>query len=173
MTFWNSCYRIMLLYNYLFIVWEIVKKKIFWKHNWIVLTLILLELKVISLCHQHRARPACTAGQSDQTLYYWLLWTSNSYLGIPKIDNGQFRNGRWIIPCKKFSRLRVKPYSAQFRRCPSNICFAPFFLAIWLIKSESAKYYKLNLDGGVKTEHSILKWECNLCLDDQEGGQGR
>ena len=25
-----------------------------------------------SLCHQYRARPACTFVQSDQALYYWL-----------------------------------------------------------------------------------------------------
>ena len=51
---------------------------------------ILLELKVISFCHQYRARLACTSVQSDQALYCCLF---------PKI-------GRWFIPFKKFSRLR-------------------------------------------------------------------
>ena len=37
-----------------------------------VLTLILPTLKVFSLCHQHRARPACTFVQSDQAPYCWL-----------------------------------------------------------------------------------------------------
>ena len=31
--------------------------------------IIMLELKVISLCNQCRARPACTSVQSDQALY--------------------------------------------------------------------------------------------------------
>ena len=35
-----------------------------------VLTLILLKL--ITLCHQYRARSACTSVHSDQALYYWL-----------------------------------------------------------------------------------------------------
>ena len=33
------------------------------------ITLILLEPKVISLCHQYIARPACKCVQSDQALY--------------------------------------------------------------------------------------------------------
>ena len=36
------------------------------------LTIILLEPKVISLCHLYRARPACISVQSDQALYYLL-----------------------------------------------------------------------------------------------------
>ena len=36
------------------------------------LTIILLELKVISLCHHYRARPVCTSVQFDQALYCWL-----------------------------------------------------------------------------------------------------
>ena len=47
------------------------------------LTLILLEPKVISLCHLYRTRPACSSVQSDQALYCWqtnfrfssLVWT--------------------------------------------------------------------------------------------------
>ena len=37
-----------------------------------LLTLILPTPKMIVLCHQHRARPACTSVQSDQDLYCWL-----------------------------------------------------------------------------------------------------
>ena len=36
------------------------------------LTLILPIPKVISLCQQYRARPACTFLQSDQALFLWL-----------------------------------------------------------------------------------------------------
>ena len=43
----------------------------------IVFNLFLLESKVISLCHQYRARPACTSMHSDQFL--------------SKNDNGQFQ----------------------------------------------------------------------------------
>jgi hypothetical protein len=37
----------------------------------IMLTFNLLEPKVIGLCHQYRARPACTSVQSDHALYCW------------------------------------------------------------------------------------------------------
>ena len=44
-----------------------------WFNNFLILhlfslTLTLLEPKIISLCHQNRARPDCTSVQSDQTL---------------------------------------------------------------------------------------------------------
>ena len=57
------------------------------------LTLILLELIVISLCHQYRARPACTSMRYDQALYCWLILISTlyCYIDIPKNDNGQFQ----------------------------------------------------------------------------------
>ena len=35
-------------------------------------TFILLETKVIRLCHQYTARPVCTSVQSEQSLYCWL-----------------------------------------------------------------------------------------------------
>ena len=41
-------------------------------HSYFVLTVILPTPKVISICHQYRARPGCTSVQSDQTLYCWL-----------------------------------------------------------------------------------------------------
>ena len=50
-------------------VFEKVKK---YAYRYTSLILILLELEVISLCHQHRARPAWTYMQSDQALYCWL-----------------------------------------------------------------------------------------------------
>ena len=33
--------------------------------------------------------------------------SSMTYLNIPKNDNGQFQNGGWVIPFKKFRRLRI------------------------------------------------------------------
>ena len=56
--------------------------------------------EVINICHQYRARPACNTVQSDQALYCWL--------DIPKMIMSNSKNGRWIIPFKKFSRLRIK-----------------------------------------------------------------
>ena len=50
------------------------------------LTLILLEPKVISLCHQYGARPACSLTR----LYTVVLPTSNFHPNIPINDNGQF-----------------------------------------------------------------------------------
>ena len=73
----------------------------------VLFTLILSEPKVISLCHQYRARWACTSMQSDQALYCWLINLKFSFW-YPLYDNRQFQNWRWIIPFKKFSRLRVK-----------------------------------------------------------------
>ena len=51
------------------------------------LTLILPTPKVMRLCHQYRARPACTSLQADQALYCWL--TSGFHLDISKYNNGQ------------------------------------------------------------------------------------
>ena len=74
------------------------------------LTLILLEPKVISVCQQYRARPACTSVQSDLVLYRWMSnFQASSFLNIPKmIKDSSSKNGRWIIPFKRFGRLRVK-----------------------------------------------------------------
>ena len=47
-----------------------------------VLNLSLLEIKLISLCHQYRARPACISMQSDQALYRWLT-NFKFHLDIP------------------------------------------------------------------------------------------
>ena len=75
----NNLYKFLLLLLFLFFQTLFIHLK--------VLTVNQLESKVISLCHQYRARPACTSVQSDQALYCWL---ANSYLDIPKINNGQF-----------------------------------------------------------------------------------
>ena len=71
------------------------------------LTLILPTAKVISLCHQNRARSACTSVQSDQALS-----TSSFYLNIPKNipknDNGQCQKCKMdYSPFKKFGMVRV------------------------------------------------------------------
>ena len=59
-----------------------------------ILTLILP--KVISLCHQYRARPTCTTVQSDQALYCWLTnFKFSPYHDIPKYYNEQFQ--KWKV----------------------------------------------------------------------------
>ena len=72
-----------------------------------LLILILLEPNVINLCHHYRARPAFMSVQSDQALYCWL--TSSSLLEITKMIMDSFKTGRWIIPFKKFSKLKTLP----------------------------------------------------------------
>ena len=54
------------------------------------------------LCHQHRARPARLT-----RLYTVSYAITSSHLDIPKMIMDIPINGRWIIPIKKFSRLRV------------------------------------------------------------------
>ena len=60
--------------------------------------------KMISLCHQHRARPVCKSKQADQalTLYCWLTFFKFSSTIMDSSKN------RRCIPFNKFSRLRVK-----------------------------------------------------------------
>ena len=74
-----------------------------------VLTIILLESKVISLCHHNRARPACTSVQSDQALYCILADQLKILILIfPKNNNDSSKNGDWNISFfKEFCRLRV------------------------------------------------------------------
>ena len=57
---------------------------------------------MVSLCHQYRARQAFKSMQSDQDVWP----TSSLYLNIPKVKMDSAKNGRWIIPLKKFGRLR-------------------------------------------------------------------
>ena len=67
------------------------------------LTLILLEPKLISLCPGQPAHPC------SLTRLYTFGWpTSSSHFEIPKMIMDSYKNGRWISPLKKFSRLRVK-----------------------------------------------------------------
>jgi hypothetical protein len=44
------------------------------KRSPVLLTLTLLEPKVISLCHQYKVRSACRSVQSDKALYCWLAY---------------------------------------------------------------------------------------------------
>ena len=73
-----------------------------------LLTLILPNPKVTSLCHQYRARPACTSGQSDQAIYTVGRQTSCFYLDMPKIIMDSSKNVRWIIPFKEFGMVGLK-----------------------------------------------------------------
>ena len=70
-----------------------------------ILTLILAKQRVISLCHQYKARPACTSMQSDQALLLY-CWLTN--IDITKMKMDIAKNVRSIIPFKKYERLRVK-----------------------------------------------------------------
>ena len=72
------------------------------------LTLTLLEPKEIKHCHQYRARPAWTSGQSDQALYCWL--TNLRFFISLKMIMESSKTWRWIIPFYKFSRLRVNVF---------------------------------------------------------------
>ena len=63
-----------------------------------LLTLILLESKMVSLCHQYRARPACTSARSDQALYCWPTLSSHLYNPKMIMNYGNFqKKGRLII----------------------------------------------------------------------------
>ena len=64
-----------------------------------ILTLKILNQKWL-VSATSIVRPACTSMLSNQALYYWLTnfkFSSN--------DNEHFKNRRWIIQFKKFSRL--------------------------------------------------------------------
>ena len=110
------------------------------------LTLIHLEVKVISLCHQHRARPSCTSMHSNQFLYCWLI---NFLIKISlKMIMDRSKNGRWIIPFQKFSRLRVKKKTHQqkqpfvqhfFPRCLHDLSL-PRAVALTLLPPLYLKY---------------------------------
>ena len=78
---------------------SISNKKLAWlKYICFSLLLILLERKVISLCHQYTctARPACQSVQSDQL--YTVGWpTSSCHFDIPKYDNGLFQKWQLVF----------------------------------------------------------------------------
>ena len=50
-----------------------------------ILTITLLDPKMISLCHHYRDRPTYISVQSDQALYCWLAM-SQFHLAISKIE---------------------------------------------------------------------------------------
>ena len=81
------------------------------------LTLILPKTKVISICHQYGARPACTSMQYDQPLCCWL---TVGLISLKMITDSS-KNGRWIIPFKKFIRLRVNVYNYSILRLQLQI----------------------------------------------------
>ena len=57
-------------------------------------------------CYHYRARQACTSMQSDQALYCWLtIFKLSSF--IPKMIMDSSKKVSWVIPLKKFGRLRV------------------------------------------------------------------
>ena len=64
----------------------------------LTLNFILLEPRVISLCHQYKAMPACTSMLNQFEVFILIS---------PKMIMGSSKNGRWIIPLKKFSWIRV------------------------------------------------------------------
>ena len=103
------------------------------------LTLTLLEPKVISLCHQNRARPASTSMQSNQALY-WYCWLYNEQVFFLK-------KWRWTSPFKKFSRLRVKPTKQS-----SFVLLYYFFFCYHQIKMERF----IHLYSTMRELHSIL-----------------
>ena len=72
-----------------------------------LLTRILLETSVVSICHQHRAR---IAGPVRAVWPVSILFTDQHlsfHLDIPKMLMEDSKNGRWIIPFRKFNKLRV------------------------------------------------------------------
>ena len=64
--------------------------------------------KMIWFCYQYRARTAYTSMQSDlRLLYCWLtIFRFSSWYPL-KWKWRVLKNGRWITPFMKFSRLRV------------------------------------------------------------------
>ena len=60
----------------------------------VILTLTMLEPKLIRLCHQCRARSAWTSILSDQTLHC-LLTNFKFFLDFPKINNIQLQ--KWKV----------------------------------------------------------------------------
>ena len=75
------------------------------------LTLIPPKSKVISPCHQYRARPACTSVKSDQALYCCLTnFQVLILIPLNMIKDGS-KNVRWIIPFKKFGLISSGLYN--------------------------------------------------------------
>ena len=99
------------------------------------LTLILLEPKLISLCHQYRA---CMPVQSDQALLLLADHLQVLVLISIKIIMDSSKNGRWIIPFMKFSRLRVN------QKLLLTICLT----ALWWLKEQLPFFLLINIIKG-------------------------
>ena len=67
--------------------------------------LILQEPKMISLCHQYRARPAYTTMQSDHANVQCWPTILSSHLDMPKNDSS--KNERWNTVCKLICTILV------------------------------------------------------------------
>ena len=84
------------------------------------LTLFLMEPKVISICHQCRARPACTSVQYDQPLYFWLTNMKKYFILISLNYKWTVnKNNRCIIPINNFGMLSLKK-TFHFGQIPRN-----------------------------------------------------
>ena len=73
--------------------------------NMYVLTFMLLKPRVISLCHQFKARPASTSVGFILLADLQLL----SFISLKLIMESS-KNGRWSIPFKKFSRVKRRDH---------------------------------------------------------------
>ena len=66
----------------------------------------LLKRKVISLCHEYRARPVCISLQLDQALHSWLIYYK--FLDILKLDNMTRSSHRLSNPRRKKKTYHIK-----------------------------------------------------------------
>ena len=95
--------------------------------HYVILTLILPTLKVISLCHQYRARPECTSMQSDQALYCWLTNFKVFILISLKLTMDSAKMQGWFFfSFKKFGMIRVKTTANYNRLIWFKQCFLNF-----------------------------------------------
>ena len=73
------------------------------------LTLILPTPNVNSLCHQYKARPACTSVHNAWPCSILLAGHLQVFILISlKTIMDSSKNARWNIPFKKFGMVRVK-----------------------------------------------------------------
>ena len=127
-----------------------------------VLTLILLELKVISLWPGQLAHPC------SLTMLYTVGWPSFHILITLKIIVDISKTWRWIIPFKKFSRLRIKVVcfrldwpvrTMSFSHDGKMLAAASEDLVIDISEVDTGiwSFFTLSLLHGVKI-YSHLKW---------------
>ena len=103
-----------------------------------ILTLILPTPKVINLCHQYRARPACTDVQSDHALYCWLTNCQSFILISLNMIMDSAKNVGIIISFKKFGMVRVNINIAMM-----SIWFVRIYMCI--ITYNNILYKKITL----------------------------